>query len=178
MGQIRLEPVTRDHIIPPIDCGHDDIQAMMSEAFIMTLQKQGTAYNVLLNQRIVGQCMLRMYTINDEDYESTYSGHEFACIKIQYLCIDVGYQNKGIGTLAQLMILKKTREIIKNLPIRFIYIEAVQNREEWFKKFAFSRIPEGVTLANPHNTEVTVPMCIDCMDHIAVQDYNDWMIGD
>ena len=174
---VYFRPITMKYAVPPIDCGADDIQQMMSEAYILTLQKQGLAYNVFLNDRVVGQFMLRMYSIDDANYETSIGKHEFPCIKIEYLGIDKELQGKGIGTETLLRILKMCREITNKLPVRFILIESVQNLEEWHSRFAFTRLAEGVTVPKSSNGEYTVPMCIDCMDFEAVDKYNEWLVG-
>ena len=162
---------------PPIDCGAPEIQEMMGEAYMMTLQKQGLAYNVFRDGRVVGQFMLRMYSIEDKDYETTLGQHEFSCIKIEYIGVDKKMQKQGIGTETLLGILKRCLEYINKLPIRFIFIESVQNLERWYSEYAFSRLTDSMTIRNPNNAEYTIPMCIDCMDHDAVDKYSNWLVG-
>lgn len=168
---VRFEPITKETAVPPVDCGEEDIQRMMSEAYEATLIKQGMAYNILRNGRIVGQFMIRLYIICDSDYGCSVGGNQFACIKVEYLGIEKKLQGEGIGTDAMKGIIILCRRYIKNLPIRFIYIEAVQNREGWFSGFSFERLPVSISLTNTNNVEYTVPMYIDFMDHDAVDEY-------
>lgn len=166
---MRFEPITSEYIKPPFNCGKSDIQRLMENAYSTTLNLQGRAYNVFDEGDVVAQFMLAIVVIEDAEYESVPMGHNFACVKIEYLAVDEKKQHQGIGTTVLKYAIDQVRRSIRNLPIRFIFIESVQDKVEWYSKIGFCAMGDTVRIRKAD--EYTVPMCIDFIDKEALEAY-------
>lgn len=166
---MRFVPITSEYIDPPFNCGEADIQRLMENAYSSTLNLQGRAYNVLDNGDVVAQFMLTMLVVEDAEYESMPMGHDFACVKIEYLAVDKKKQQQGIGTRVLKYAIDQVRQSIRNLPIRFIFIESVQDKVEWYAQIGFREIGDAVRIRKADG--YTVPMCIDFIDKKALEEF-------
>lgn len=166
---MRFEPITSEYIEPPFNCGQADIQRLMENAYSSTLNRQGSAFNVVLDGNVVAQFMLTMLVVDDDEYESVPMGHNFACVKIEYLAVKQSLQHRGIGTVVLKHVIDQVRRSVRNLPIRFIFIESVQDKVEWYSKNGFCAM--GDTVRIRRTDEYTIPMCIDFIDREALDEY-------
>lgn len=166
---MRFVPITSEYINPPFNCGKVDVQRLMENAYSTTLNLQGRAYNVFDNGDVVAQFMLTMLVVEDVEYESLPMGHDFACVKIEYLAVDERKQRQGIGTKVLKYAIDQVRQSIRNLPIRFIFVESVQDKVEWYSTLGFCAMGNTVRISKPD--EYTIPMCIDFIDKKALEEF-------
>ena len=167
---LKIKEVSCERTYPAIDCGENDIQRLMADSYIATLQKQGVAFDVYNDDVVVAQFMLTMSIIVDEDHDWSRGYNEFLCVKIEYIAVDKALQHRKIGTTMLKYAIKYIGDHIKGLPIRFILIESVQNKVGWYEKFGFRELGEGIHLRS--QDKFTVPMYIDFMDYEAVEKYS------
>lgn len=146
-------------------CGVPAIDGLAENAYEKTLFKQVAAYHVVVDNVVVGGCMIRFVTIVDEEYcidDSTY-----AAIEITYIAIEKKFQHHGFGRRALDILVQEAQRISRILPIRFLVLEALQDKKEWYETAGFREYPRKMDARYPH----TVPMCMDFIDKEAVDQY-------
>lgn len=168
--QVRLDIISSD-INGCIDCGVGSIQAMMVDAYYKTILRQAFSYNIVVNGKIVGNCMIKFGIFKDEDY---YCGDpEYCAMDISYLAIDKKYQGNQYGSAALVMLILHVRNWAKQLPIRCLTLNAFNHLVEWYKKCGFVEYPRENDVRFPNCT----PMMIDLMDKSKVEVYEYSLIG-
>ena len=164
MSDLRFKVMEND--IPSLfTCGERSIDALTRTAYNKTLYKQALAYNILVGDRLVGNCMLKVAHICDEEYYV--SDHDYAALELSYLAIDSRLQRKGIGTKALSILTSRAREISDTLPIRFQVLDAFEDKVEWYKKAGFGEYPKRADSRRPG----TVAMKMDFIDRSLADAY-------
>ena len=174
MGQITIKEITAECDSVPFDCGEHDIQTLMAGAYAASILKQVAVFNAFLDESIVAQYMLSTVFLSDDNYTWSYGGHLFAGIKIEYLAVAKEKQGMGIGTCVLEEAIRNLRDLCEKLPIRFIFIESVYSKTDWYLDFGFDYLPSGVK--PPQEDAFVVPMCIDMMGKDAVEAYIDSLV--
>lgn len=167
---LKIAPIKKEDAT--IDCGKEDINTLMNSAYIATLQKQGYAFNAFFENEIVAQVMLTMTMVGDSDRNSFPGDRRFGCIKIEYVAVAEEWQHQGIGTVVMKYSIKYIREHCSGIPIRFLLLDSVQDKKDWYSSMGFCAAPSHLDLE--YTDDYTIPMCIDFMDADAVQEYEDW----
>lgn len=165
MSQMRLDVVGADYDTSCINCGVGSIQDMMRNSYYMTICKQALAYNILIDNVIVGNCQINFGIFKDDDYNS--GNPEFCAIDIQYIAIDRKYQNHGYGTLVLRMLIQNAFEWSTSLPIRCLTLNALPGLTELYRNNGFVEYPRVFDSRFPDCT----PMMIDFMDKKLVDTY-------
>ena len=99
--------------------------------------------------------------VKDRQYSSgVYQCLRYAAVEITYLAIDKRCQKKNIGTTVLKAIIKDIRSWCRRLPIRFIMIDALKERENWYADLGFFTINSDSSDAG---NCATVKMLIDCL---------------
>lgn len=150
-------------------CGVDSIDEQIKAAYSKTLFKQGTAYNIYVDKHLVGSCMLKLVRLYDENEDAEYyvSAPEFIALELTYIAVDKRLQGHGIGTWALAQLLANIKGWAKELPIRFFVLDALADKENWYRKAGFEKYPKQADLVHPN----TIPMRIDLIDLKAVEQY-------
>ena len=157
MSDFRLKVMEND-IPSSFTCGEDSIDYLTHEAYNKTLYKQAIAYNIFVDDCLVGNCMLKVARICDEEYYV--SDHEYAALEISYLAIDSRLQKRGFGTNVLHILIRRAREMSNILPIRFLVLDAFADKVDWYKKAGFGEYPKQVDSRYPG----TVAMKMDFID--------------
>lgn len=155
----KLQLVVMDKDIPSgsISCGVKSIDDRIQDAYAKTLFKQALAYNILVDGRLIGNCMIKLVSLYDENADY-YVGHqEYIALEISYLAIDTRLQGNGFGTWVLKQLILQAREIANSLPVRFLLIDAFEDKESWYTSSGFRRYPKKEDLRYPG----TMPMRID-----------------
>ena len=155
MSELRLAVMNKDDFPDDLSCGVPSIDNLIKDAFAKTLFKQAKAYNIVLDDIIVGSCMIRFVSIEDEEYYVT--DHTYTAIELVYIAIDKRIQRKGIGTKVLNILIRNAKNIADSLPVRFLLLNAFKNREEWYISKGFREYPRIKDDRYPG----TIPMRID-----------------
>lgn len=166
MSELRLS-VVRDERPPDWQCGVDSIDALVRSAYARTLFKQSLAYDIRVDGRAVGSCMVRLVRLLDEDAEYYERDQEFVALEISYLAIDKRLHRRGLGTQVLKALIQRAREIAAALPVRFLVIDALKEKEGWYTEAGFRTYPKVEDLRYPD----TVPMRMDLIDLKAAERY-------
>lgn len=158
-----------------LDCGESDINRLIQSAYIATLQKQGIAFNAFEDDELVAQFMLTMHMIGDPDRNSFPVEKRFASVKIEYIAVSRMHQHRGIGTFLMKYAVKYIRDICAGLPVRFILLDSVQDKAEWYSQFGFCKADPEWKLG--YQDDYTVPMCIDFVNKQDVEEYEERYVG-
>lgn len=165
---MRIAQIKKEDAILALDCGESDINNLVQSAYLATVQKQGLAFNAFVEDELVAQTMLTMTIIQDPGRESI-PNCDFPSVKIEYIAVASEWQHQGIGTILMKAMVEYIRDLSGKLPIRFVYLESVQNKVGWYAEFGFSKLSEELKIR--YTDDYTVPMCIDFMDEEAVEEY-------
>lgn len=166
MAELRLKVAEKD-LNGSISCGVGSIDNLMKEAYYKTLCKQGTAYDILLDDVLVGSCMLKIAILRDENEDYYDADKEFPVVEISYIAIDSAKQSRRIGTYVLRILISKIRDFSKCMPIRFIVIDAFEEKRKWYEQMGFGEYPKIKDNRFPN----TVPMKMDLIDLEMVNRY-------
>lgn len=169
---MRISPIKREDTASKLDCGKDDINNLIESAYIASIQKQGLAFNAFINEELVGQVMLTMTEVGDLDRNSFPYDRGFPGIKIEYIAVSKEWQKQGIGSTLMDYTVKYIRKYSDVLPIRFVLLEAVEDKVRWYASLGFDMLASNLRWNTYDKT--TVPMFIDFMDPRLVKDYEEW----
>lgn len=159
MPSLRISLINEHDTNPPFESGHRDIQAMMEEALLATLTKQGVAYNVFLGDKIIAQYMLSVEYVTTDDYSWSYGNNKHSGILLKYIVVEEGSRNQGIGKHLLKVIVNRAKKLSDEWPIRFLMVNSVQDKIEWYKEKGFHVVP-GTTVDDGYTTR----MVIDFLD--------------
>ena len=165
---MRIAQIKKEDTELTLDCGENDINNLIQSAYLATVQKQGLAFSAFIEDELVAQIMLTMTIIQDPGRESI-PNCDFPSIKIEYIAVASDWQRQGIGTHLMKAMVDHIRNQSSKLPIRFVFLESVQNKVGWYSKIGFSEL--GKDLKIRHRDDYTIPMCIDFIDEEAVEEY-------
>lgn len=166
MAELRLKVMDKD-VSSSLSCGVRSIDDLMRTAYNKTLYKQGLAYNIVLNGHLVGNCMLKIVCLCDETEEYYVTDKQYAALEISYIAIDARVQRKGIGTIVLKELIQKAKEISNVLPIRFLVIDAFEDKKEWYEKAGFGVYPKKPDSRYPG----TVAMKMDFINRELAEKY-------
>ena len=167
MSKLQLVVIDKDIPADAISCGEKSIDALMQQAYPSTLFKQGRAYNILIDDKLIGSCMIRFVSLYDKDAEY-YVGHkDYTALEISYLAIDSRIQGHGYGRLVLKQLILLARRIADDLPVRVLVLDAFKDKEEWYTSAGFKISPKKKDLRYPG----TLPMRMDLIDKKLAENY-------
>ncbi len=167
MSELRLVKMEDDQEIP--SCGEASIDSMIQKSFIKTLYKQGLAYNILVDNVLVGNCMIKFVWLEDEDADYYDEHLDFIALEISYLAIDLRFQKHGFGSSALNALIQMAKQISSELPVRFLVINAFEKWVPWYTKAGFAPYPKKEDPRYPN----CVPMRMDLIDMERVAKYTE-----
>lgn len=136
-----------DDINDNFDCGVDYLNKNLKDDYYAHLCNQDYIRVCRINNEIVGYCNISIKELemqyNDKVSDEGYDGDikkSFGIVFLRYIMVHIDKQHKGIGRefLAQIITTIKTMR--QFLPIRFIVIDALKERVEWYEKIGFKKI--------------------------------------
>ena len=167
MSELRLAIIDKDVPIEDVACGVSSIDSLQKDAFCRTLFKQALAYNIIVDKCLVGTCMIKLVRLCDANKDYCVGEPECVALEITYIAVGEKYQNKRIGTNVLNLLILRARKWSTQLPIRFLIIDSLPDKEQWYTLAGFRRYPKREDLRRPG----TVPMLIDLMDTKAAEQY-------
>lgn len=166
MSKVRL--VVMDREIPPdFSCGEKSVDNLMQGAYAKTIFKQALAYNIIIDGHLVGNCMIKLVRLVDENAEFYEQDQEFIALEISYLAIKQQLQHQGIGTQVLKILILSAKKMASELPIRFLILDAFKDKEKWYTDAGFRVYPKAEDSRYPG----TVPMRMDLIDLKAAKQY-------
>lgn len=155
MAELRYELLTSE--AAGFDCGNPSINKYVEDSFAATLSQQCYAYRIVYKSCIVGYYMitLRDVALSDcvsdiSDYQEGNFGEFLPSLYINYLAVGKKYQKNKIGTSTIQKIINETRKLTDVLPIRFITINAVPDKVEWYTKMGFDFMGKDIDCINKY----------------------------
>jgi GNAT superfamily N-acetyltransferase len=165
--EIELIDINRDDDLSGFNCGDHLMNDYLSSesAYYEHIMKLAMTKLIKLDEeKVVGYFTLQFKTIRIEEDDSNI----YPCICLKYICIHIGYQNKGIGTKVLNYIVKQTREISNFVGCRCLLIDAITSKIEWYKNRGFDFIEEDDMI---NYNESTVKMFMDFRDKDLIDSY-------
>lgn len=164
---VKIRRIQRESESCNFSCGNPSIETLIKKSYYSTLLQEGYACEILCNDTAIGYFMYNIYQFKNHDnlprpIDGVYSDLEINCsaFEIKYLAIQNEYQHSGIGTHVLKMIIQLLRKKISEyLPVRFIIIEALTEKVDWYKKFHFIELTGNESRKNEISTK---RMFIDC----------------
>lgn len=167
MSELRMTIMAEELSNGSISCGVQSIDDRIKEAYSRTLCKQAVAYNVLVDDCLVGNCMVRLVWLCDETEEYYVTDKEYIALEITYIAIDTRYQRKGIGSCVLKRLMLIAESFSKQLPIRFLIIDALDDKKQWYMNAGFKEYPKREDLRHIG----TIPMRVDLIDKSKIDQY-------
>lgn len=148
---------------PDFSCGNASIDAQIKNGFFETELHIHYLYEIVTgNGRCIGYFCLKFREIFLETLPEELSDIEigvpfsFYAVEIKYLAIKDSLQGKGVGTGILRFILRWLEQKSRNLPYRFVYIDALTELKDWYTKEGFRPFNN-----EDDQTAYTVPMFYD-----------------
>ena len=173
VDELLLRKVGPDSVLDGFDCGNGSIQAEIKDGYYLSLLKQAYAYEICIADRVIGHYRL---SIAQFDFENGYNveavGNRYSAIKIDYLAIDRQYQRRGNGTAVLAYIAKRASKYSLLLPLRFLVLDALQEKIPWYLEKGFKLYDDTA----PGKNAETVFMYMDLCDTNKLQEYCDSLV--
>lgn len=165
MSVLTFRKISND-IPGDFSCGNHSIDEKLHEhAYFQQILRQSYTYQIEVDDKVVGYYMLQFFPLDlaaCPDYVSEIYDTEnvvYYAIKLEIIAIDERLQGNRLGTLVlQKKILPDALEFSKKYPIRFIVIDALQERCHWYESIGFQSI------SNESESQPTVLMFMDLVD--------------
>lgn len=173
--ELEIKKISSDVVLGSFDCGNQSINNLISQSYYPTLLHQGHAFCVHYNGQVIAYYMLSIIAFNidkcppdvkeylEHSIKNSFNKH-FAAVHIQYLAVDKQYQKYGIGTQLLKRIIKSTQALCKQWPIRFITLDALDDKVPWYRKNGFKEFGFG-------DTDHATTMYLDCVSQKDIDDY-------
>ena len=123
------------------DCGNSAINEYVENSYFATLLQQCYAYEIEYKSLVVGYYMITFRDVAFYDCISEIS---------DYLAIGTKYQKNKIGTKTLEKIINEARQWTDFLPIRFITLNAVPEKVDWYKKIGFKEMGKNIDAVNTY----------------------------
>ena len=165
MSEVRLVMVDKEDVLFET-CGVSSIDESAKEAFAKSIFKQAVAYNILVDGTPAGGCMLCIGSIRNQDDDFYVGDTVFPVVKISYIAVDRKLQGFGIGSRVLNMLIRDIKELSERWPIRYIILDSLPERKDWYKKFGFA-----IDTNLESKEKFAVPMKMDLMDREIAEAY-------
>lgn len=175
MENFRIEKISSTVDLQDFDCGNATINTLIQKSDYPTLLHQGFCFRVSSQNKTAAYYMLSLVSFNinecpsevkeylEHSIKNSFNKH-FAALHIQYLAVNKPYQKYGIGTYLLKRIIKLTKALCKRWPIRFITLDALDDKVPWYRKNGFKEFGFG-------DTDYTTTMYLDCVSQKDIDDY-------
>ncbi len=165
--KIETVKLENDPILNRFKGENSSIQTMVEGSYYATVRQQGLAYEILCDGEVVGYYMIKVGAIRYENDDfSDSSDLEYGAIVLKYIIIDKQYRHKGIGTAVMRNLALFTKTISLQLPIRFLFLDALTEYQDWYEKIGFFALTTSNISTGP-----TVPMIMDFINREQLERY-------
>ena len=164
MGRMLIKKIESD-ISKSFDCGNSSINSLVYESYYPTILQHAYAFEVRIDERIMGYFMCRFSTIEIEtcpEEIADYMSDNFkscASLHIEYIAIDKLYQGYGIGRSVMNHIIQWSKRLCKMYPVRLITLDALKEKYGWYQDLGFLAFDEN----DIDDSSPTIRMYIDCL---------------
>jgi hypothetical protein len=156
-------------------CGNHSIDEKLHEhAYFQQILRQSYTYQIEADNKVIGYYMLQFFPLDlaaCPDYASDVYDTEdvvYYAIKLEVIAIDCRLQGNGLGTFVlKDKILPDALALSERYPIRFIIIDALQERIHWYESIGFQSI------SNNSENLPTVLMFMDLVDQEELYSYTE-----
>lgn len=124
------------------DCGNESINQLIKASLYSTLLNQTRAYKLSMKDFRVGFVALSISRISCEYSDADFADFfdkdpSYGAIFVDYIAVDKSIHRNGIGSTALKYIIKESSEVNRFLPIRFVVLDALRSKYEWYEKHGF-----------------------------------------
>lgn len=164
--QIRVICSSDYNLIKNFKCGNSSLENFLKqEAYYSTISKQATTNLIFYEDELVGYFTLKKAKLSI-DIDLAPINFPYS-LDIARLAVRQDYQDRGIGC----SVIKKIVEIANTVNERFITLDALIEKYDWYVHRGFTHlIEEEITESNKHGL---VYMIMDLFDETLVDQYFD-----
>lgn len=168
VNRLFVRPIREDFNLDGFNCENGSITLKIKEGYYASLLKQAYAYEICIEDIVIGYYSLSIESFTYEDeYSVSPEATGYAAIRLNYLAIDKNYQYQGLGTKVLSYITQQVNKYSKVLPVRFLSLDALRDKVEWYSSRGFQFYDER-ELGGKSDT---VAMYMDFCDIHQVKNY-------
>lgn len=161
---ITYSKITDENELADLTCGEYSIDEMVRQSYYPHLLKQQNTYCIRYEGIVVGSFAITVKAIEVTDGDEEIAGYcenkpSFGVIYVKYLAVDKRVQKNGIGTTMLEIMVQKAVAAAERLPVRCLFLKALRNKVEYYKKRGFKVLSE----AEYKGESETVGMYFDLM---------------
>lgn len=165
---IHISKLTSDVPQGSFTCGNQSIDDKILNSYELTLLQHAYAYQITIEDKIVGYYMLKLRRIDlencpiDNEYISDYYVEpckEFFSINLEYIAIATEYQGLGIGQTVMKNIINYVQQLRQAVPIVIFTLSSLKSKYDWYNSIGFE--PFSKTCFN--NDSPTIEMYLDLL---------------
>lgn len=174
---LTLQNLTDENMVANFDCGISSINIMVRRSFYSNLLRQTNVQAILFDGKPVGFCAtsIRKVSVSPDNTTAPFAGayegtEDYTAINLDYIAVEKKLQKNGIGKVTLLAIIQQSMTFYQKLPIRLLFLEALNDKVDWYKNLGFLVFDNR----NPSKTPGTTAMYVDLMPQCekqALQDY-------
>ena len=100
VDRLLIKRVQAEPDLEGFNCGNGSINKKIRDGYYLSLLKQAYAYEICIEDAVIGHYRVSIATFDyeDEDYNVDSVENKYSAVKVDYLAIDLKYQNRGNGT--------------------------------------------------------------------------------
>ena len=174
MGKLIIEKLDHEILENTFSCGNKSIDSQIKESYFPTLLQYAYAYQVSLDNTVVGYYMIGLRSIKMDfvpeeiqEYKTSLV-NSVGALHIPYIAVSEKYQNRNIGTYVLRAIMLQVKNLCKIVPIAVMTLDALKEKYEWYKKRGFKPFDEKELV----NEDSIIRMYVNCiLDMEAVENY-------
>lgn len=145
---------TEEEVDLNFTCGIGYIDEYIRSCYYPFVCKHENIYLCKINSEIVGYAAISIKEIdtNKIDLMTEYyaDSKSFGIVYLNYIAIRESKQKLGFGTYFLAMLIRLVKEYSKILPLRFIIIEALKEKIDWYQKRGFKMLECNGENDNPY----------------------------
>ena len=178
-----IQRVTKDCEAKPFQCGNGSIENRIKGMYYASILREGAGYEIISNRdgikTTIGYYLIRIQLLDNPDSEQAEDFHSeaynqgtrfhYGAVEISFLAIQKNRQGEGIGTTVLASIIKGIMQQ-SDLPIRFILIEALKEKLDWYVQNGF------MPIESEKNGRPTIRMYMDCIEDGILEQYIEGVI--
>ena len=134
-----------EKVVQCFDCGDYDLNNLILESHYANAFKQIYVLTCKLNNIDIGYLgfsisSIKHHEINDGYYDNQYDA---GVVYLNFIAIDIQNQHRGYGQELLKYFINKIKKMSKGMPIRFLLLDSLPEKVDWYKKIGFKRIVDN-----------------------------------
>lgn len=151
MSKVTIELLDHEPNMENFTCGEAAIDGMINDSYLNHLIRKSLTFQIMFCGFSIGYYRLTIENMYLGESNLKYAdcgtgANTYGLLTIDYLAIREELQHQGIGTNVLRHIIGEAIELSKKWPIRIVYIDAFQDKVDWYESIGFEKLFDRETV--------------------------------